>query len=406
MKIGFVTRKNAPKRGGDLTALYCFYEGLKEIGQDVIIGRSVEELLHADFVFLSNTSFDLKEDFATIQKYGKRFGVVGFHSDRPKYYNPCYGFANFVGLCLSQTEGFSFYRLEQLLEDPEIIQFFSYAPPPIFEENYPILEKAEVCIATSPTEAATMQRDSPGCNAQVVYLECGIPDALTMRKNNAFLQWTGLKEGEYILQVGRIELRKNQLASILATKDLKMPLVLIATETFYPAYEQMCLEAIRKWRKAPTFVISQNLECIQDGNLRILRMPEGRELSQEMLISAYQNAGAHLHPAFCELPGLIYLEAAKLGVPTIASEWTAIKDYFTDPVMDDRIVYALPHHINTLTELTVQQFGKKFDPNIDHPLFRRTKVDVAQDFLAALKNIPKLQRLRKELPLNLRRRRY
>jgi hypothetical protein len=176
MKIGIVTRKNEQKWGGDLTALYCFYEGLKQIGQEVFIAKSVEELLHTDLIFLSNTSFDLKPDHALCQSKQKRFGVIGFHSDRPKYYSTCYGFANFIGLCLAQDQGTSFYRLEQLLENPDILQFFSYSPPPLFEENYPILEQADLCIATSPTEAATMQRDAPHCNAKTVLLDCGIPD--------------------------------------------------------------------------------------------------------------------------------------------------------------------------------------------------------------------------------------
>lgn len=389
MKIGIVTRKNEHKWGGDLTALYTFYEGLKQIGQDVMIGKTVEELLLADFIFLSNTSFDLKNDYDTVQKNKKRFGVIGFHSDRPKYYSTCYGFANFVGLCLAQEEESTFYRLEQLVENPEILQFFSYSPPPLFEENYPILERAEICIATSPTEAATMKRDSPNCRAKVVLLECGIPDTLT--EDDSFLQWTGLKKREYVLQVGRLELRKNQLSSILAMRDLDLPLVFIATESFYPRYEQLCLEAIKKYRRAPTWVISQNLEDSETGPLRVMTMPNHRKLPLEMLISAYQNAGLHLHPAFCELPGLTYLEAAKLNVPTIASEWTTIRDYFIDPLtqeynLDERIVYAPPHHLHQITQLIPKQFGKKFSP-LSHPIFQRTKIDVANDLMSALECI-------------------
>lgn len=389
MKIGIVTRKNEQKWGGDLAALYTIYEGLKAIDQDVIIGKTVEELQAADFIFLANTSFPLKEDLASIRKYKKRFGIIGFHGDRAQYYNPCYAFANFIGLCIEQQE-FPFYTIDQLIENPESIHFFSYAPPPLFEENFPILESAEVCIATSPTEAATMKRDSPGCNPYVVYLDCGIPDSEVLQTRPDFLQWTGLSQGEYVLQIGRIELRKNQLASLIALRDLPMPLVYIATESFYPHYEQMLFKAIAKFRKAPTIVISQNLKSSTQGPLRILQMPRAEKLSSAMLISAYQNAGLHLHPAFCELPGLTYLEAAKLGVPTVASEWTTIRDYFTNhdtqaSTLDDRIVYTPPHHIHAMTEQVKKQFGKKIDKTFSHPIFRRTKADVALDLMKALK---------------------
>ncbi len=374
MKIGIVTRKTEAKWGGDLAALYCFYEGLKEMGQPVSIAQTAAELHDADFIFLSNTSYDLKPDYATLQASKQRFGVIALHSDRPRYYSPCYAFAHFVGLCL--IEGHSFYHIEQLIDNPDILDFFPYFPPPLFEENYPLLEQAEICIATSPTEAATIQRDSPGCRTQVIYLPCELPSA---QYSDAFLQFTGLKKGEYVLQVGRIEPRKNQLASLLAMRDLDMPLVFIATESFYPSYEQLCLQAIRKWRHAPTLVISQTLPSTHEGSLRILSMPHGQKLSQEMLMSAYQNAGLHLHPAFCELPGLTYLEAAKFGVPTVASEWATINDYFADSSWDEQIVYAPPHDINALTEHILKQWGKKIPQNLAHPLFRKTKVEVARE---------------------------
>ncbi|MES2121811.1 MAG: hypothetical protein V4492_03410 [Chlamydiota bacterium] len=386
MRIGIVTNSHDSQWSGAMAALFSFYEGLLEIGQDAVIGKRACDLKDPDFIFLSNTSCDLRGESEWIEKKGKPFGVIAFHADRSKYYSPCYGFAHFVGLCMEQGKGPSFYTIDQLIENPDIIDFFSYAPPPLFEGNYPVLERAKVCIATAPTEAATLRRDSPSCNAQVIYLEPGIPDAVVEHKNSSFLEWTGLQSGEYVIQVGRIELRKNQLGSILAMKDLDMPLVLIALPSYNPVYEEMCLRAILRYRRAPTWVISQNLPTSVQGSLRILQMPEGKKLSEQMLISAYQHAGLHLHPAFCELPGLTYLEGAKLGVPTIASEWTTIKDYFTDPktgayTLDDRIVYTPPHHLRTITEQIRKQFGRKIDRSFSHPAFQRKRADVARELI-------------------------
>lgn len=394
MKTALITREcEFEKWGGDLNALYSIYEGLKEIGQDVIIGRTLQEVLHADFIFLPSTVFDLREDCRTVCERGKRFGIVGFHPDYDKYYNTCHGFVHFVGLCLADR-GRAFFHIEQLVENPGILDVFSFSPPPTYRRSFPALEKAEVCIATSPTEAATMRRDALGCSAKVLWLETGIPDDCLVQKNNSFLEWTGLKEKDYVLQVGRIEPHKNQLGTVLAMRDLDIPLVLIATKSSHPfhGYQKMVFDAIRKWRRAPTLVISQTHASITEGSLRILQMPDGQKLPREMLLSAWKNAGAHLHPAFFELPGLVYLEAAKFGVPTVASEWTTVRDYFTDPItgkstLDDRIVYAPPHHIQTLTELLLQQFGKKLDKTLDHPVFRRTKVDVATDLLAMLQSL-------------------
>jgi glycosyltransferase involved in cell wall biosynthesis len=384
MKLGIVTRKDEKEKwGGDLKALYGIYEGLKEIGQDVVLVKTAEELKDADFVFLSNSVLDLREDFAAVKKSGRPFGVFCMHEDRVKYYGLCYGFAYYVGLCLHQIAS-----LDKLFQYPEVAQYFSRAIPEHTPGNISIMQHADVCIATSPMEKEALQRDCPGCKTEVVYLDCGIPTVGPA--DDSFLQWTGLKRGEYALQVGRLELRKNQLATVLAMKDLDIPLVFIATKETNISYEKMVVDAIKKWRKAPTLMITQTSENERQGNLQILRMPEQKILPRSMLISAYQNAGLLVHPAFCELPGLIYLEAAKLGVPIIASNWATIGDYFTDPMtgkytLDDRIAYVEPHHVKDLEALILKQFGKKIDRQFAHPIFQRTRSDVANDLLKAMR---------------------
>ena len=377
MKIGLITRKSEHQWGGDLAALHTITRGLAAIGQEVLLGKTAEEVIDADFIFLHNTSYDLKPDYALLSQHNKPFGVIAVHADRSLYYSTCYAFAHFVGLCLEQDPHFPFYSLNQLIETPEILDLFPYSPPPLFEDNIPILQAAKICIANSATEAATLERDAPGCKTAVIPLACDLP---ALPKTDCFLKWMGLSTGEYVLQVGRLELRKNQLATILAMRDSPLPLVLIATKSFYPDYEKMCLQAIRKYRKAPTLLISQNLPATQEKHLQILPMPRGEKLPEEQLISAYQNAGLHVHPAFCELPGLTYLEAAKLGVPTIASPWTTIDDYFTD----SPFVYVLPHYLQELTQAIELHFGKRVDP---HALQDRTCADVACDLLIAIDKI-------------------
>src|ERR1700687_2414991 len=105
------------------------------------------------------------------------------------------------------------------------------------------------------------------------------------------------------------------------------------------------MEAIQRWRKGPTLLLSQTLPEGQLGSLRILPMPGREKLSTSMLQSAFAHAGLHLHPAFYELPGATYFESAILGVPTIASTWTTIDEYFLDPQLDERIEYSLPYDL-------------------------------------------------------------
>jgi hypothetical protein len=88
---------------------------------------------------------------------------------------------------------------------------------------------------------------------------------------------------------------------------------------------------------------------------------------------------------------LTYLEAAKLGVPIVASEWATIREYFTDQItkastLGDQITYVIPYHINTITEHVTRQFGRKIEKNT-HPIFHRTKIDVANDLMAAIQSV-------------------
>lgn len=389
-----MTRANeAEKWGGDLIALYAIKEGMEQLGHQVEIGSTTEKIADADFVFLSNTCLDLRACCHLVRLLGKRYGVIAFHEDFIQYYGPSRGFYHYIREILNESieEGVPF-SLDHLYENPQLIHY--YAPPPAKRGllNYDVLKNAEVCIANSPTEAQTMKRDCPSCNAQVIPWSSGLAEELDREPNEDFLQLTGLQKKGYILQVGRFEMRKNQLGTLLATKDFDLPLVFIATTTAVHSTEYLftCLEAIHKWRKGPTLIISQELPSYKSGNLTILQMPGGQKLPRETLLSAFGHAGLHIHPAFHELPGYTYLESAKLGIPTIASTWTSIRDYFTEEKtghysLDNRIEYCLPYDLPGLTQLVWKKWGEEFSPDHSHPIFTRTKVDMAREILACLR---------------------
>jgi glycosyltransferase involved in cell wall biosynthesis len=240
-------------------------------------------------------------------------------------------------------------------------------------------------IANSATEERTMQKDCLGCRTKVIPIPSNYP--LTEEPDDSFLKFTGLGKKSYILQVGRLEMRKNQLGSILAARNLDVPLVFISTVS--PTYENYILEAAAKWRKAPTLIISQSLNPRTDGAASVISMPNFEMLPTSMLISAYANAGLHLHPSFQELPGATYLEAAAIGVPTVGSSWCTITDYFYDETskhssLDGRIVYTLPHHLGDITKKIEENFGKTYPPLKDHPALTRSPLDTAKDLLLAL----------------------
>ncbi|MBN1606542.1 MAG: glycosyltransferase [Polyangiaceae bacterium] len=115
---------------------------------------------------------------------------------------------------------------------------------------------------------------------------------------------------DFVLCVGRLESRKNQLMLLYALRDDDVPLVLVNTPTHQPEYEAMCSMMKRRGRTITT----------------------GR-ISEEMLLSAYAAAKVHALPSWYELPGLVTLEAAWQGCNVVASDWGTIRDYLGDSIL-------------------------------------------------------------------------
>jgi glycosyltransferase involved in cell wall biosynthesis len=113
---------------------------------------------------------------------------------------------------------------------------------------------------------------------------------------------------EFILCVGRVEPRKNQLMLLLALEESDLPVVFAdGGFTYQPEYIDMCKAFTRKGRTVFT----------------------GR-LSDELLVSAYHACRLHCLPSWYELPGLVSLEAALYGCNVIASSWGCLPDYLPD----------------------------------------------------------------------------
>lgn len=365
-------------------------ENIPEIG----VFRHLKELPPSSFVWICNSTRDLRSHQAVLHWMGASYGVIPFHEDPLQFRAASSGFYGCVRFALEgkQEKGIPL-SLDLLEENPHLVHYYGYLGNLSCKHfvNREILEKAEVCVVNPGREALTLKRDAPRARIAPVLWAPGFGDVfLKSPLHDDFLKWTGLSSGEYILQVGRPERRKNQLATILATRDLPYPLVLVFPKASHEHYFTTCLEAIVRWRKAPTWIIAQGAQEATSGMHRILAPPQGKKLSVEMLHSAFGHAGLYLHPAFYELPGLTYLEAAALGIPTIASSWATIGDYFEkEPLPDDRIEQVCPYDLPAIRSLVQKKFGQKYPVLGDHPVFARTWEDVAYEILGRVVNYSK-----------------
>lgn len=164
-----------------------------------------------------------------------------------------------------------------------------------------ILENAAAVFACGPTEAAYIKSLHESVRLRVT--PYGADAGYDEGDGSLFEKTFGLKR--FVLCVGRLEPRKNQLMLLAALEDVDVPLVFAdAGFSYQPEYEALCR---RYKRKAPTVFTGR--------------------LSEEMLASAYRAAGAHCLPSWYELPGLVSLEAAACGCSVAASSWGALPDY-------------------------------------------------------------------------------
>lgn len=394
VKIGFFSEGDEGIQFvGDKRALQMLVQGLKHHGVESLLSCNPDLIASCDFVFLSNIIRDLKPRYHLLQMMGKPYGLINFHEDFIRYWGPCAAFYAAIEQCLEQ-ERFPF-TLPHLQDAPDHVLFFS--PPPRKESlnNYEVIKNAKLCIANSPTESLTIKRDCPQAKVSTIFWGPGMLTQESYPEDLSFLKFSGLGRKTYILQVGRLAPNKNQLGTIIATKDLDIPLVLISNYAFFDDYNRACIRAALKWRRAPTYIFSSRLEPFEEGPVKVIRFSSQFDFSTRLLVSAYQNAALYLHPAFTELPGFVYLEAAKLGTPTIATEWTTLRDYFIDPktgayTLDGRIHYVKkPYDTVEIQNAVEMMLGQTFAPS-SHPILHRTEKDMAADLLIDIKKIPLL----------------
>jgi glycosyltransferase involved in cell wall biosynthesis/SAM-dependent methyltransferase len=125
---------------------------------------------------------------------------------------------------------------------------------------------------------------------------------------DAFRAHAGLGDGPFVLCVGAIDARKNQVMLAEAMRGSDIPLVLVG-----PSYEPQTLGLVKR-------VAGDNL-------VHIDRVPA------ELVASAYHAASVHVLPSWSEGAALANLEAAAAGCPLVVSDRSSEFEYFGDLVV-------------------------------------------------------------------------
>lgn len=167
---------------------------------------------------------------------------------------------------------------------------------------------------------------------------------------------------DYVLCVGRIELRKNQhtlieAMHILARQGQKIPLVLIGS--FEKAYTDL-------WRS--------KLE-----DLAVQHIPQ---CSPSAVITAMKGCRVYVQPSFYETPGLASMEAAAVGAPVVVGSMSAEKEYFSEYAW-----YCSPFSAESIAEAIGNALEHGPHPKLREHIRQYTYARAAQEAIAAYQEV-------------------
>jgi glycosyltransferase involved in cell wall biosynthesis len=302
LKVLFQNRPSAGVApGGDTVVMNRYKDGLQKLGVHVDVDHDPAAPLGPyDCVHLFNLVLPkMIEPLARrAHEAGKPYFVQAFQEDQSWYLGKSMALTRLLAAYLQQGQ-----KREML---PKLLELMKMAETVPTDTSVWTADHAEAVLVCSEDEAQTVRSLQPA--SKPVILPYGADVANASIGPELFEKAYGVKD--FILCVGRLEARKNQLALLAALEFEDIPIVFADGGVCYaPDYANLCRYFKRK---APTVYTGR--------------------LDKEMLVSAYRAARAHVLPSWYELPGLVSIEAALYGCNIAATPRGGLRDYLGDTV--------------------------------------------------------------------------
>jgi glycosyltransferase involved in cell wall biosynthesis len=299
LRILFQNRINAfDNPGGDTIVMKRLKEQLdrKGVFVDFCGDPGFQNQRSYDLIHLFNLTLPhVTETFAkSAVKQNIPFVITTLQEDFPRYYHKAVAaWSWFKRYVPAQND-----RRAALPPLAEVLR----AAKPTGLQTSPFAGKAANALcACGEAEAALLR--SVFCHDRVAITRFGSSIKDLPAPASLFEQAFGIRD--FLLCVGRVEPRKNQLMLLHALEECGEPVV-FADGGF--TYQQEYLDLCKKFKRKGKTIFT------------------GR-LSDELLVSAYRACRLHCLPSWYELPGLVSLEAALYGCSVVASSWGCLPDY-------------------------------------------------------------------------------
>lgn len=150
---------------------------------------------------------------------------------------------------------------------------------------------------------------------------------------------------KFILSVGRIELRKNQLRLLQAARLADLPILLVGTfNPHHKSYET----AIRK-------EIDLNPKAFHIEKIEHVNLP-----------SVYKAAGIHALVSFAETTGLVSLEGALADCVIVSSSWGFGREY-----LGDQAIYIEPDDVESIKTGLIEAWDTKPSKELKEEILKK-----------------------------------
>lgn len=299
LKILMRNRRDALTHpGGDTVLMENLRDGLEFLGNKVNIDLDLSfdagayDLVHLFNLTSPNLISTLAQD-AIDQDVP--FLVHALQEDWPRFLNRALATAVILEKYVSSGQ-----RRERLASTLALLRDCPSVEMPVTTA----VGKAAAILCTGKQEVESVLRDYHATRTHIIPLGAGLAVSDPNEATGAeFSEAFGLHD--FVLCVGRLEPRKNQLMLLAALEEDDITVVFAdGGFTYAPEYSEACRRFSRRGRTHFT----------------------GR-ISPRMLRSAYRAARVSCLPSWYELPGLATLEAALWSRNVVTCPWGTIVDY-------------------------------------------------------------------------------
>jgi len=346
-------RSNAfTQRGGDTIVMERLAEGLTRRGIEVAFDPDNRaDIRQYDLCHLFNFATpELTEALARqSHSIGQPFVVTALYEDWPRFYNQMQLYYQALAAYVEAGQPKQSWA--------QLAHAASSVPPHARLENGWTAKHAAALLATGEAERGTLISDY-GTEIRVEINHVGCDIGSSRADNSLFFDKYRIED--FVLCVGRLETRKNQLMLLKALEDSDIPLVFATGGfTYQPEYAAAC----KKFRRR--------------GKTHFLE-----RLSPEELSSAFSASRVHALASWYELPGIVSLEAARLGANVVVTEYGTSRDYFGELAF-----YAQPNKPEDIFNAVTAAFHRPKSESLKAHVERYTWDNSSSEVLAVYQSL-------------------